>query len=247
MSTDFASDLRLEGPDWRLRFSLALTVVWLLLGLTYISGVVGWTDFVRQNAPSLGSFLEGAFAPLAFLWLVVGFFLQQKQLSQNTKTIQMQLVEMRRTAQQAEIQSRAIAADELHSRQDTFLRVAEIVNEQLGSIGGYIVSSYMEAGSDMVELWTRLGQGDSGVFGLRILYWCYLGEVSPAELFYGTEIRTGHTERFIAAFERLEASALRCDPEEIISEAIRDSTHGRVYRFMVDSRPDQSRASSAPA
>jgi hypothetical protein len=26
---------------------------------------VGWTDFARQNAPSLGSFLEGAFAPLA--------------------------------------------------------------------------------------------------------------------------------------------------------------------------------------
>ena len=141
MSIDFPSDLEPRGTDWRLRFSLAVTIVWLLLGFTYISGVVGWTDFVRQNAPSLGSFLEGAFAPLAFLWLVVGFFLQQKQLSENTKTIQMQLAEMRRTAEQAEIQSRAIAADELHSRQDTFMRVVEMVKEQLGNLGGWIVTN----------------------------------------------------------------------------------------------------------
>ena len=98
MSIEFSSDVEPAGADWRLHFSLGLTIVWLLLGFTYISGVIGWTDFVRQNAPSLGSFLEGAFAPLAFLWLVVGFFLQQKQLSENTRTIQMQLTEMRRTA-----------------------------------------------------------------------------------------------------------------------------------------------------
>ena len=127
MSIEFSNDLEPVGADWRLRFSLGLTIVWLVLGFTHISGVIGWTDFVRQNAPSLGSFLEGAFAPLAFLWLVVGFFLQQKQLTENTKTIQMQLAEMRRTAEQAEVQSRAIAADELHSRQDTFMRVVEVV------------------------------------------------------------------------------------------------------------------------
>ena len=238
MSIDLSSEAKLSDRDWRLHFSLGLTIVWLLLGLTYISSVIGWTDFARQNAPSLGSFLEGAFAPLAFLWLVVGFFLQQKQLSENTRTIQMQLTEMRRTAEQAEIQSRAIAADELHSRQDTFLRVSEIVNDQLASIGGYIVSSYMDAGGDMIELWTRLGQGETGAFGLRILYWCYLGEVAPGELFYGTEIRTGHTERFVAAFERLAASAAKCDPDGIIADAIRDSTNGRIYRFMIESRPD---------
>ena len=86
MSIDFPSDLEPGVKDWRLRFSVGVTIIWLLLGFTYISGVVGWTDFVRQNAPSLGSFLEGAFAPLAFLWLVVGFFLQQKQLTENTRT-----------------------------------------------------------------------------------------------------------------------------------------------------------------
>ena len=41
---------------------------------------------------TLGNFLEGAFAPLAFLWLVIGYFLQKKELVQNTTAIKMQYV-----------------------------------------------------------------------------------------------------------------------------------------------------------
>ncbi|HEX2486101.1 MAG TPA: hypothetical protein VHQ66_12410 [Myxococcota bacterium] len=70
--------------DWRVRLGVGATAIWLLLGLLYVSSVVGWADFVRQNAPALGEFLDGAFAPLAFLWFVVGFFLQQSQLEENT-------------------------------------------------------------------------------------------------------------------------------------------------------------------
>ena len=239
MSIDFPSDPRPKGLDWRLHFSLTLTIAWLLLGFAYISSVIGWSDFVHQNAPSLGSFLEGAFAPLAFLWLVVGFFLQQKQLTENTKTIQMQLAEMRRTAEQAEIQSRAIAADELHSRQDTFMRVVEMAKEQLGNLAGFILTFYLESGGDTDELWTAMGQGDSGVFSRRIVGWCWSGEVSPQELFYGSEARAKHSRLFIRAFERLQRSAAQCDPDGMIAEALEDSAHGRVYRFMVESRPDQ--------
>jgi hypothetical protein len=204
--------------------------------------VVGWTDFARQNAPSLGSFLEGAFAPLAFLWLVVGFFLQQKQLTENTRTIQMQLAEMRRTAEQAEIQSRAIAADELHSRQDTFMRLVAMVKEQLGNLGGFIATSHLEGGDEMVELWESVGKGDDGAFSRRIIWWCWTGEVLPPDLFYGTEPRVRHSRLFIRAFERLRRSASQCDPDGMISEALDDSFHGAVYRLMIEHRPDQSAA-----
>ena len=242
MSIDSPSDLEPQGRDWRLHFSLGLTIVWLLLGFAYISGVVGWTDFVRQNAPSLGSFLEGAFAPLAFLWLVVGFFLQQKQLTENTRTIQMQLAEMRRTAEQAEIQSRAIAADELHSRQDTFMRVVEMVREQLGNLGGFIVTSHLEGGGETGELWTAVGQGDSGVFSRRIIGWCWAGEVSPRELFvrYGGP-RQAQPSSSSAPSRGWRASAAQCDPDGMISEALQDSPHGRVYRFMVEQPPRSGR------
>ena len=98
MTTSHATGATIAGRDWRLAFSLALTAVWLFLGFLYISSIVGWLPFVRQSAPALGGFLEGAFAPLAFLWLVVGFFLQQKQLSENTAAIEKQYEAMQRTA-----------------------------------------------------------------------------------------------------------------------------------------------------
>jgi hypothetical protein len=231
----------IQARDWRLRVSVALTAGWLLLGFIYISTVVGWTDFVSQQAPALGSFLEGAFAPLAFLWLVVGFFLQQQQLRENTRTIQAQLGEMRRTAEQAEVQARAIAADELHSRQDTFLRVNELVSDQLGVTAGWLVTSYTASAEAVRDLWLRHGRGESTAFSLDVIRRCYTDDVDPGEFFYGSEIRRNHTERFIHSFERLLASGERCDPDGMIVDALKDSAHGRLYRLMRENAPEARR------
>jgi hypothetical protein len=51
-----------------------------------------------------------------FLWLVIGYFLQQRELEQNTRVLGM-------SVQQAEIQSQNMAASEMHARQETFLRL----------------------------------------------------------------------------------------------------------------------------
>jgi hypothetical protein len=234
-----------ERRDWRLRFSLGVTAVWLLLGFLYISNVVGWTGFVSQQAPALGSFLEGAFAPLAFLWLVVGFFLQQRQLEQNTATLSAQLEVMRQSAAQSEIQSRAIAADELHSRQDTFLRVAEMVRDQLGVIAGFLYVSWaMDAGVEEMEgpdgalaQFKAQGSGDHGAFDRAIFRQIYSGKVTAPELFWGTPIRSQHSQSYIRNFERLARLASACDPEGVIVDALRDGTNGRLCRFMQESRP----------
>jgi len=229
--------------DWRLRASMAVTVGWLVLGFVYISNIIGWTEFATQQAPALGSFLEGAFAPLAFLWLVVGFFLQQQQLQDNTRTIQLQLDEMRRAADLAEIQARAIAANEIHSRQDTFLRVNELISAQLGMIAGFLVTSYaMGMDEDVADLWRRQGRGESAAFSLEIIRLCLPRTVEPAEYFYGSEIRANHTTRFIRSFERLLAAAASCDAEGMIEDALREGPHGRVYRLATENRPASTTA-----
>jgi hypothetical protein len=224
-----------RNPDWRMRASLGVTAIWLLLGVIYISTVVGWTDFAFQKAPALGSFLEGAFAPLAFLWLVVGFFLQQQLLQENTRTIQAQLEQMRLTNEQVEVQTRAIAADELHSRQDTFLRVNELVGQQLGMIAAWIVISHAETPAEFRDHWQRVGRGETNTFAMEIIRACLSGEVDANELFYATEIRSAHTQRFVEAFERLLASGSACDPDQLIVTALREGPHGRVYRLMSES------------
>jgi hypothetical protein len=228
----------IRRPDWRLRFSLALTAVWLTLGFFYISSVVGWTAFARQTAPSLGGFLEGAFAPLAFLWLVVGFFLQQQQLQENTSTIKKQLEEMRRASELAEVQARAIAADELHSRQDTFLRIKELVDEQLGMISGWIVTSRFANEDDVMTLWLRGARGEDTAFSLDLIRRCLPGANDAGEVLWGSEIRTKHTLRYIEAFERLLEAGTDCDRNGMIVAALRESAHGRVYRMMMENAPD---------
>lgn len=57
----------LKGRDWRLWFGVGSTLFWLWLGYLYIDSSIGWTGLAEKPIDTLGSFLEGAFAPLAFL------------------------------------------------------------------------------------------------------------------------------------------------------------------------------------
>ena len=73
--------------DWRVTLGLTLTTAWIGTGLIYLLSVVGIGNFVMLPTADIGSFLEGAFAPLAFLWLVIGHFMQQKEITANTTAI----------------------------------------------------------------------------------------------------------------------------------------------------------------
>ncbi len=127
--------------DWHLWTGGVLTACWLGLGLLYVFGHLGFDRFMSQGADQIGGFLEGAFAPLAFLWLVIGFFLQQRELRANNEAIQQQYGELRRTAENAEVQAKAIAASELHARQETFTKLADVINIQMGEAAGMLYLS----------------------------------------------------------------------------------------------------------
>jgi hypothetical protein len=71
--------------DRRILYGLAMTIVWLLLGALYISYNLGWSRFATLPIDEMGTFLEGAFAPLAFLWLVIGLFIQQSVLAEKSR------------------------------------------------------------------------------------------------------------------------------------------------------------------
>lgn len=65
-----------------------ITILWIIL----------WTILLYYDRDSAlkmtynewGDFFAGSFAPLAFLWLVIGYFQQGKELSQNTKALEQQ-------------------------------------------------------------------------------------------------------------------------------------------------------------
>ena len=229
----------------QVRIGLLLTGLWLSAGMMYIATRLGWNGFLHLPLGDLGDFLDGAFAPLAFLWLVLGLFLQQRELAANNVAIQRQFEVMQRTAEHAEVQTRAIAANELHARQDTFIDVAQLVMNQLEVIAGMLfLSSQGSIGDGVVsdeeidQMFARLSSGESSVFSRRMIL-LRVRQVDAREawnLFYGTPIRTQHCENYIRSFEWLLRSAAACDPESMIVDALHGNAQGRLYRVMCELR-----------
>lgn len=227
--------------DWRIWLGLGLTAAWLLLGALYVSANIGWLAVADLPADILGNFLEGAFAPLAFLWLVIGYFLQHRELEQNTDALRAQAVEIKRTAEQAVIQSEWMAANEQHARQEAFLRLAATVRNQLGAVAGLLfISSQGAAGDGAVsseeisKLFSMASAQDPEIFSRRLLE-THLQENEPEkrfDLFYGTEVRARHTNNFIYTFERLLKRAVAVDRDDMLRDSLMASGHGFVYRVM---------------
>jgi hypothetical protein len=234
-----------RGRDWSLVLALTLTASWLGLGLLYIADLIGWGRFATQPVADLGQFLEGAFAPLAFLWLVIGQFQQQRELTENNRAIRLQYEVMQRTAEHAEIQARAVSANELHARQDTFIELAALVQRQCSAALGLLYGSSQGpggngrvSGEQFAELWRAHGSGDPEVFARAMFTLTIAGtqDETTYELYYGTPVRTRHSENVYRAFGRLLRNAADCDPDGMITDALLGSALGRVYRILEQER-----------
>ncbi|MEM6707260.1 MAG: hypothetical protein AAF648_00585 [Pseudomonadota bacterium] len=226
-----------SSPDWRIWLGILLTAAWLLLGMNYVSANIGWDNFNQLPADELGSFLEGAFAPLAFLWLVIGYFLQQRELQQNSAALRAQAEEIQRTAEQAVIQSDKMSQTEMHARQQAFLTIAESVAQQLGTISGMLFLSSQaadEAGvvtqDEVNQLFTIRASQDNAVFSRRLLQLGNeLSEQDGYALFYGTPIRARHSNHFVFAFERMMRRASELETEEMIRDTLLATAHAFLY------------------
>ena len=236
---------RLGGPDWLIWFGLIVTISYLGVLSTYVAGTIGWANIGHAPIETVGNFLEGAFAPLAFLWLVIGYFLQKKELMQNTDAIKMQYVEIQKSANQAEIQAEAIRASEVHTRRQSFLQVAESVKQQLGAIAAVLFLSSQGGNSNsglvtearIGELWESMNNTDPEGFSRSLLQLRFShGPQYAYKLLYGTPIRKRHCESFIFNFERLLNVAVESDDSGMIRDALLGGAHGRLYQWMVEYR-----------
>jgi hypothetical protein len=223
--------------DWRIQFGLTLTCLWFIFMGIYVSRNVGWSHFLDLPIDEMGTFLEGAFAFLAFLWLVIGLFIQQSVLAENNE-------ELRRNNLHSEKQTQAIAATELNARQETFFKISEATRRQLGAISGLLfISSQGPVGNgtyteeQLGELWKQFATGDSEVYSRLFLTMAARGEADYLDLFYGTDIRRMHTDNFLVGFDRLARLARECDTNNIILDSLVFSAHGMLNLRMRELHP----------
>ena len=223
--------------DWRIWLGLVITICWISGGIWYIGQISETSPTQNFSLEAVGSFLEGAFAPLAFLWLVIGLFIQQQELANNTEAL-------RKTSEQSAMQTQAIAATEMNARQETFFKIAESVKHQMGGISGMLfISGLGPVGSgrisreQMDDLFSQSAGGDCEVFARMFISMDFPEEGGLAELLYGTEIRTKHTTNFIRTIERLRRLAQNCDVDGIIEDSLMQNAFGLLYRRMQQHRP----------
>jgi len=242
MPSDNAFSRLIHDTDWRIWLGIIITLVWIVGGGWYVLQVSETQPTQNFSLAAVGSFLEGAFAPLAFLWLVLGLFIQQRELANNTEAI-------RRTSVQSEKQTLAIAATEMNARQETFFKIAENVKHQLGGISGMLLmSSLGPVGSgkfsreEMNEHFSQAAKGDDTVFARMFISSDFLEEGGLQDMLYGTEVRTRHSKNFVRSFERLLRLARNCDVEGIIEDSLMQGAFGLLYVRMLDFAPASGNA-----
>ena len=237
METTGRVEAFVRARDWRIWFGVIVTFLWIVGGIWYVITVTRSTPELEFSLDVIGSFLEGAFAPLAFLWLVIGLFIQQRELAANSEAL-------RKTSEQSEIQTAAIAATEMNARQETFFKIKEAVCQQLGGIAGMLYSS--SAGprgtgamsrAEMDEYFKQVADGDYEIFARLVLGEGMLGSGDLTELFYGTELRTRHTRNYMRTFERLCRLAQNCDVDGIIEDSLMQNAFGLLYLSMRKADP----------
>lgn len=215
---------------------IVLTVLWLAFGCFYVSHSVGWDAFLDQPLDIMGNFFEGAFAPLLFLWIVIGFFLQQRDIAENAKNIGLQ-------AQQTQL--------------TTFLSLSKMVLEQLGVISGHIYMATQgpaaggrESEESASQLWMKF-HTDERIFVRKLLEYGSAAEglkqLNP-DIYFGNSRVRRHTEDYIRTFEKLITDAETCDPDYVLRDALLTGTgQGVLYRTIMDAKMQAEMAPAEPA
>lgn len=234
---DHNSKSKLPGRSWLLGLGVGLTTVWILGGLVYIVFLDGWVSFVDESADAIGGFLEGFFAPLAFLWLVIGLFIQQRELASNTEAL-------KQTNLNSERQTEVLAATELRARQSAFFQIAENVRRQTGNLAGVIVRSLKtEQGEHIVHDAEMMAHWEEHQRGQYEIFPAVLSDpaeefadagLQPVDIYYGTEERRRTTAEYVKSFRGLIELARDCDDDGTIVRTITQTPHGQVYNAMLE-------------
>ena len=84
--------------DRRFKFGTIVTVLWLILIALIIFQDLKMARAMKPN--EWADFFAGFFAPLAFLWLILGYLQQGQELQLSTEALRLQADELRNSVQQ---------------------------------------------------------------------------------------------------------------------------------------------------
>lgn len=100
------------------------TAIYVVALLTYVG--FEWSNLLKMKPHEFGDFLAGTVGPLAFFWLVCGFYLQQEGLRQNTHVLTLQAKELEQSSEALRFQ-----VEELRASVKQQTRMAEVAEKTM--------------------------------------------------------------------------------------------------------------------
>ncbi|WP_374632629.1 hypothetical protein [Ferrovibrio sp.] len=209
-----------------------------LIGSAVWGGFVVWYLFhsnqietVLTSAPNnFGDFWSGTFAPLAFWWLVLGYFQQGVELRQNVEALKQQSKETANLVVQAQAQADAIKANEQHARFDTYIRLTDIIISQLSSVSASLALS--GTSKENKGRWlAAFGDGEKYVFFNMMLEKFETEELIQRweNIFRNEQRRKGFVLQYIELYEVLIFEGEKYEANPSIIKAFNASAMGQLY------------------
>jgi len=158
-------------------WALYVTVFWLAIGAYYI--FFGHSSSLLDNPNELGDFLAGFFSPLAFLWLVRGFYQQQDEIRllqkeveatnehmalQNTLLEDNKKTEIERSLPSLKFDSKFCKVDDPYGIQLALTNHGADITEM----------NIVDAGSNISCKFTGLGSNPTQIYNLKTNQKCFV-------------------------------------------------------------------------
>ncbi len=144
------------------RIAIALTVVVVLVFFESIFSYFGLLDYIGFVPNTFGDTIAGFGTILAFVWLVAGYVLQQKELRLNTIAIGRQARELAASVSQLEQQSISLRETQLFTKRDVSLKLIEKKEKEIiksavwfvrdsNKYGNYIEKQHQKFGDSLED------------------------------------------------------------------------------------------------
>jgi hypothetical protein len=177
-------------PAWRTGVGAALTLAWLVFWVFAVWGDFAASAIVQRNATltlnEWGVFLAGVVAPIAFLWLILGYFQQGHELAKNTEALRAQEQQLMQQVQETAALVREYARHAAASAQLAELEVAahrrhEEARRALLAPHFRFASASFSAGHDLADL--KMVNTGSTAYALKFHSDDFAeGQIKPSEI-----------------------------------------------------------------
>lgn len=209
------------------------SLLWLGLVRSYINAGPGWDNLMQSHPTDFAVFLAAVSAPLAALWLVVGFVFTAMAQARMQTVVQNTHRQLARSSGEIEALIRTNIEMQEQARRQSFLNGAEMAIKDLNSQAGLIAGRLgILSGEETEYLWALNAAGDPWAFCHALLERAQRDQTFPELIAHRVatdEVASAGLQRFLRRYDRLVSLAKDHDADRLVREVLEDGPMDHLH------------------